>query len=200
MTDVVVSHVTLTSREVALHLRQRWRFIHVAGGEIRIGREPIASFDKRGGTVRLTPVGPREAVRWLAWAIQEICPDAEAHDDEADPPAIADAPMTAEEVQKLAESIVAERRAAIAREADPSGGGHEAVALVSYLVEKEKLEVDGALVPVVAAVVPVLREVDEEVGSKLEDVLLDLDEVGELYADADELTKIVMNNDHVFDR
>lgn len=199
-TDVIVSHVTLTSREVALHLKQQWRFLHVASGQVRVGKEPVASFDKRGGTVRLTPLASRDAVRWIAWAIQEICPDAEAIDEEADPPRITEAPMSAEEVQQVARSIVADRRAEIAREADPSGGGHEATALVTYLVEQEKLEIDGPIVPIVRAVVPLLQDVDESVGAKLEDVLLDLDEVGELYADADELTKVVMNNDHVFDR
>lgn len=198
--DIVVSHVTFSSREIGPRLAQRWRFVAIHAGKVLIKDEPIATFDKTGGTVTLSPLGPREAVRWLAWAITEICPEAEAYDEEASPPTITAAPMPDDDVEKLAEDIVLARNDAIAKEADPSGGAHEAVALVVYLVKRELLELAGSTAAVARAVMPLLAKVDDEIGGKLEDVLLDLDEVEELYADGDQLTKIVQNNDHIFGR
>lgn len=197
--DIVVYHVTFSSQELGPRLEHQWRFLTVDKGQVSIADEPIAAITKRGGTVTLAPLGPREAVRWVAWAIQEICPGAEAEDPEASPSRIQQAPMAAEEVEALAGGIVAARRDAIAKEADPSGGAHEAVALVSYLVKRELLELDGPMAPVAREVMKVLQDVDDTVGARLEDVLLDLDEVDELYADGDQLTKIVLHNDHVLD-
>ena len=88
-----------------------------------------------------------------------------------------------------------QRNAAIAKEADPEGRAHPAVALVNYLVKRELLELGGSPVPVVRAIFKLLQEPGEDVGSQLEDALLDLDEVEELYADTDQLTKIVLAND-----
>jgi hypothetical protein len=53
------------------------------------------------------------------------------------------------------------------------------------------------MAPVAREVMKVLQKVDDTVGARLEDVILDLDEVDELYADGEQLTKIVLNNDHV---
>lgn len=195
----MVHDVTFSSQELVLRLNQRWRFLSVRDGQVRIVNEPVAAFEKRGAKVTLKPIGPREAVRWIAWAIQEICPGAEAADDDVEPPTIAEAPMDDEEVQKVARDIVAQRHSAIAREADPNGGAHEAVALVSYLVKRGHLEVSGSVASVARAVMPCLDEVDDTIGERLEDVLLDLDDVEELYAEADEMTKLVLRNDHVLD-
>jgi hypothetical protein len=197
VSDVVVQHVTFSSQELALRLNQQWRFLTVAKGQVAIGGEPIARIDKRGARVALTPIGPREPVRWIAWAIQSICPDSEAFDDESDPPHISDEPMTPEDVEMAGENIVAERLAAIAKEAVPDGGAHETAALVAYLVKEGHLELAGPMATVVREVFPVLRNVDDTIGSKLEDVLLDLDEVDELFAEAEELTKIVLGNEHI---
>lgn len=195
--DVIVSHVTFSSQELALRLNQQWRFLEVDRGKVSIHGEPIAEFVKRGPSVLLTPLGGRESVRWVAWAIQSICPDSEASDGQA---RIVDEPMSPDDVEKAAHDVVAARQAALAKEADPSGGAQEAVALVTYLVKRGLLELCGPIAAVVRAVAPVLRDVDETVGNKLEDVLLDLDEVDELFAAADELTKLIHNNDHIFDR
>ncbi len=108
--------------------------------------------------------------------------------------------MTTEQVQKQAHGIVAARLAAIAKEADPEGRAQEAVTLVTYLVKKGRLELCGSVAAVARAVFPIMQDVDNEVGQKLEDALLDLDEVDELFADAEELTKLVHANDHIFDR
>lgn len=194
---MIVSYVTFSAQELRLRLTQRWRFLVVERGQVRIADEHIADFAKRGPTVTLTPIGPREIVRWVAWAVQEICPDAEAHDGEE---RIAEAPMSDEEAEKAARSLVAARNAAIAKEADPSGGAHEAVALITYLVKKKQLELAGPVAAVARAVYPLLKDIDETIGAKLEDALLDLDEVEELYLGADELTKLIQNNDHIFDR
>ena len=198
--DVIVSHVTFSSHELALRLTQKWRFLVIEGGKVHIAGEAVATFDKRGGTVRLTPTGPRECSRWVAWAIQEICLGAEAVDDQADPPRISEPPLTAEEVQEAAQRVVKERLAAIAKEADPAGGAQEAAVLISYLVKRGLLELAGPIAVVVRAVMPLLHEADDTIGKKLEDVLLDLDEVDELFGEADDLTKLVLNNDHIFDR
>ena len=107
--------------------------------------------------------------------------------------------MTVEEVEKMALGIEAARRSAIAKEADPAGGAHEAVALVLYLVKTEKLELGGSTAMVARAIFPLLQEVDDGIGGKLEDALLDLDEVEELYADGDELSEIIRQNRHIFD-
>jgi len=195
----MVHDVTFSSQELVLRLNQRWRFLSVRDGQVRIVNEPIAAFEKRGAKVTLKPIGPREAVRWVAWAVQEICPGAEAADDDADPPTIGEAPLTDEEVQQVARDIVAQRHAVIAKEADPGGGAHEAVALVSYLVKRGHLEVCGSTAVVARAVMGCLQEVDDTIGQRLEDVLLDLDDVEELYAEADEMTKLVLRNDHVLD-
>ena len=192
--------VTFTSRELGLRLNQKWSFVSIRGGEVRIHDELIAKFDKRGGKVVLSPAGPRELVRWVAWAIQDLCPDSEAQDDEATPSDIKEAPMSPEEAEKKAKSIVGARLAAIAKEADPDGRAQEAVALVMYLVKRELLELCGSPASVARAVFPLLQdEIDESIGSKLEDVLLELDEVEELYAETEQLSKIVRNNDHIFD-
>jgi hypothetical protein len=198
--DVIVSHVTFSLQELALRLNQKWRFLVVEKGKASIHGEVVAEFAKRGPTVLLTPTGPREPVRWVAWAVQSICPDSEASDDEASPPRIRDEPMSPDDVEKMARDIVAARHAAIAKEADPSGGAHEAVALVMYLVEKGRLELCGPMAAVARAIFPLLKDVDEAIGTKLEDALLDVDEVDELFADAEELTKIVQTNQHIFDR
>jgi len=198
--DIVVNHVTFSSRELGPRLSQRWRFVSIEGGKVLLADEPMATFGKRGGTVTLSPIGPRDAVRWVAWAITEICPEAEAHDEEASPSRITEAPMTDDEVVKLAEDVVLSRNDAIAKEADPSGGAHEAVALVTHLVKRGLLELGGSTAAVARAVMPLLLEVDDGIGARLEDALLDLDEVEELYADGDQLTKIVQNNDHIFGR
>ena len=198
--DVLVQFVTFTSRELGLRLNQKWSFVSIRGGEVRIHDELIAKFDKRGGKVVLSPAGPRELVRWVAWAIQDLCPDSEAQDDEATPSDIKEAPMSPEEAEKKAKSIVGARLAAIAKEADPDGRAQEAVALVMYLVKRELLELCGSPASVARAVFPLLQdEIDESIGSKLEDVLLELDEVEELYAETELLSKIVRNNDHIFD-
>lgn len=196
-TDVIVNHVSHSSQELTLRLNHRWRFLVIERGKVRIADEHVADFKKRGPTVILTPVGPRECVRWVAWAVQEINAEAEAFDGEE---RITEAPMSDEEVEKAARDIVAQRHAAIAKEADPSGGAHEAVALVTYLVKRKLLELCGPTAAVARAVYPVLANIDENVGSKLEDVLLDLDEVEELFAEPEELTKLIQNNDHIFDR
>jgi len=107
--------------------------------------------------------------------------------------------MAVDEVEKMARGIEAARRTAIAKEADPAGGAHEAVALVLYLVKKEKLELAGPPAAVARAIFPLLRDVDATIGDKLEDALLDLDEVDELYADASELATIVQQNRHIFE-
>ena len=108
--------------------------------------------------------------------------------------------MSPEEAEKKAKSIVGARLAAIAKEADPEGRAQEAVALVMYLVKRELLELCGSPASVARAVFPLLQdEIDESIGSKLEDVLLELDEVEELYAETEQLSKIVRNNDHIFD-
>lgn len=198
-TDVIVSFVTFSSQELTLRLNQRWSFLSIEKGQVCMFGEPIADFDKRGGSVRLQPLGPRELARWAAWALQDICPDAEANDEEADPSRIVDEPMTVEEVERMARGIDAARRAAIAKEADPSGGGHQAVALVLYLVKRELLELTGSTAAVAGALVPLLQDVDDKIGTKLEDALLDLDDVDELFADADELGKIVQENRHLLD-
>ena len=198
--DVIVSYVTFSSHELALRLSQRWRFLVVEQGKVCLAGEQVAAFDKRGGTVRLTPTGPRSCSRWVAWAIQEICPDAEALDDQADPQRISEEPMTAEEAQEAARSVVTARITAIAKEADPGGGAQEAAVLVTYLVKRGLLELAGSTAAVVRAVMPLLHEADDTIGAKLEDVLLDLDEVDELFGEADDLTRLVLNNDHIFDR
>lgn len=199
-TDVDVANVTFSFQELGPRLEQRWSFVSVAEGRVRIAGEPIARIEKRGPRVTLIPVGPREPVRWIAWAIQAICPDAEANDEEAEPSRIAEEPMTEEEVQEAARSLAAARLDAIAKEAAPSGGGHEAVALITYLVDRGLLELAGPVAPVARAVVPLLEKVDDQIGTKLEDVLLDLDEVDELFGDADELRKIVADSAHIFNR
>lgn len=196
--EIIVSHVTFSAQELALRLNQRWRFLVIEKNKASLHGEPIAEFDKRGGRVTLSPTGPRELVRWVAWAIQDICPDSEASDEAATPSAIPDEPMTVEEVEKAAKDIVGGRHAAIAKEADPAGGAHEAVALVTYLVKRGLLELCGPTAMVARAVFPLLQEVDETIGARLEDVLLELDEVDELFAEADELTKIVLDNEHIF--
>jgi hypothetical protein len=198
--DVIVSNVTFSFQELGPRLGQQWSFIDIEEGKVRVHGEPLARIDKRGARVALTPIGPREAVRWLAWAIQSICPDAEASDEEAEPARIGEEPMTAEALEKVAKDIVAARLDAIAKEAAPDGGAHEAVALVTYLVDRGLLELAGPAASVARAVMPLLQDVDGEIGSRLEDALLDLDEVDELFADADELAKVVRNNAHIFDR
>jgi hypothetical protein len=198
--DIVVHHVTYSSQELTLRVTQRWRFLVIDQRKVLIHGEPIAGFAKRGARVTLTPIGPRELVRWVGWAIADICPGAEAVDDEAEPPVISEAPMSDEEAEKAAKEIVGARHAAIAKEADPEGGAHEAVALISYLVDKGHLELAGPMAPVARAIFPILSKVDDTIGSRLEDVLLELDEVDELFADADVITKIVLANDHIFDR
>lgn len=195
----MVHDVTFSSQELFLRLNQRWRFLSVEGRVVRIVDEPVAEFEKRGAKVTLKPLGPRDAVRWVAWAIAELCPGAEAADDEADPSRITSAPLGDDEVQALARDIVAQRHAAIAREADPKGGAHEAVALVSYLVKKGHLEVSGEMAAVARAVMPCLETVDDTVGQRLEDVLLELDEVEELFAESEDIAKVVLRNDHVLD-
>lgn len=197
-TDIVISPVTFASQELALRLEQRWRFVVIDAGKVLVHGEPFATFDKRGGRVVLSPLGSREVVRWVAWAIQSICPEAQAIDEEASPSGITEEPMSADDLAKTVSGILAARNDAIAKEADPSGNAHEAVALVTYLVKRELLELSGPVAAVVRAIVPALRDVDEEVGARLEEVLLDLDEVEELFAGAEELTKIVTNNDHIF--
>lgn len=198
--DVVVSNVTFSFQELGLRLQHRWPFLSVEEGQARIGAEPIARIDKRGARVTLQPIGPREAVRWVAWAIQDICPDAEASDEEASPSTIGEEPMSEEAVQEAVKAIAAARLDAIAKQVAPSGGAHEAVALVTYLVDRGLLELVGPVAEVAAPVVPLLANVDDEIGTKLEDTLLDLDEVDELFADADQLAKIVLENAHIFDR
>jgi hypothetical protein len=198
--DVIVSHVTFSAQELGLRLNQNWEFLTIERGQVFIHEEPIADFEKRGPSVFLTPIGPREAVRWIAWAIQSICPDSEANDEDADPSRITDEPMPADDAEKTASDIVGARLAAIAKEADPAGGAHQAVVLVTYLVKKELLELCGPTAAVARAVFPLLTDVDDTIGSKLEDVLLDLDEVDELFADAEQLTKLIQANDHIFDR
>jgi hypothetical protein len=199
-TDLIVSHVTFSAQELVLRLNQKWGFLAISRGKVHIHDEPIAEFEKRGPTVSLTPTGPREAVRWVAWAIQEICPDAEASDPEVDPPRISEAPMSDEEAEKAVKTLVGARLAAIAKEADPEGRAHEAVALVTYLEKRKLLELCGPVAAVARAVFPLLQNVDDTVGSQLEDVLLDLDEVDELFAEAEQLTKIILANDHIFGR
>jgi hypothetical protein len=198
--DVIVSNVTFSSQELGPRLQQRWPFLSIDEGQVRVHGEPLARFEKRGARVTLTPVGPREAVRWVAWAIRTLCPDAEATDEDASPPGITSEPMTAEEVEQLARDIVAARLDAIAREVSPAGGAHEAVALVSYLVGRGLLELAGPMVPVARALVPLLSDVGDDIGDKLEATLLDLDEVDELFADADELANIIRSSAHIFDR
>jgi hypothetical protein len=197
-TNVVISPVTFASQELGLRLNHRWRFVTIEEGKVLVHGEPFATFTKQGGRVTLGAIGSRDVVRWIAWAIQTICPEAEAIDEEASPPRIVDEPMSSDEVEKTVLDGVARRHDAIAKEADPSGNAHEAVALVTHLVKRGLLELAGPIAPVVRAVAPVLREVDEDIGTRLEDVLVDLDEVEELYADADQLSKIVSNNDHIF--
>jgi len=199
VTDIVVNLVTFSSQELGLRLAQRWPFFVVEGRKVLIYQEHVADLDKRGSTVSLKVRGPRELVRWVAWAIQEICPDAEAIDEEGEPAKLAAEPMAVDEVEKMARGIEAARRTAIAKEADPAGGAHEAVALVLYLVKKEKLELAGPPAAVARAIFPLLRDVDATIGDKLEDALLDLDEVDELYADASELATIVQQNRHIFE-
>lgn len=198
--DVIVSLVTYSAQELVLRLNQKWSFLVIERGEVLIHGEPIAGFDKRGARVMLSPRGPREAVRWVAWAIQAICPDAEASDEEATPSRIVDEPMTTEAVENTARDIVVARLAAIAKEADPEGRAHEAVALVMYLVKRGLLELCGPPAAVARAIFPLLQDVDDTIGSKLEDVLLELDEVDELFGDADELTRLIKDNNHIFDR
>ena len=198
MSDIVVHHVTFSSQELVLRLTQQWRFLVVESGQVRVFDEPIAEFEKRGARVKLTPIGPRDLVRWVAWAIQSICPGAEAEDLQAEPSTFAEAPMTDEDVETTARKMVSSRLDALAKEADPAGGAHEAVALVLYLVKRELLEVTGSVAVVARAVAPLLREVDDTIGSKLEDVLLDLDDVDELFAEPDELTQIVTDSRHIF--
>ena len=195
--DIVVSFVTFSSQELSLRLSQRWRFVAVERGQVHLFGEPIADIDKRGPTVRLRPHGPRELSRWVAWAIQTICPDSQATDDQADPPEIVDEPISEDELEKVARGIVGARRAAIAKEADPEGGAYEAVALVLYLVDQKLLEVGGSTALVARAVAPVLQDIDETVGAKLEDVLLEHDDVEELFAEAEELAAIVRENRHI---
>ncbi len=197
--DVIVAHVTFSAQELGLRLNQRWDFLTIERGKARLHGELVAEFDKRGPRVLLSPRGPRELARWIAWAIQEICPEAEALDDEATPPRIVDEPMTIEDVEKKARGMVSARLAAIAKEADPDGRAQEAVALVTYLVKRGRLELCGPVAAVARAVFPLMQQVDDTIGAKLEDVLLDLDEVDELFADADELTKLIHANDHIFD-
>lgn len=200
--DVTVSHVTFSAQELVLRLNQHWSFLVIDNGQVRVHGEPLAHFAKRGPRVVLTPMGPREVVRWIAWAIQSICPDAEAEDPDASPSRITDEPLTAEAVEQAARDIMAARLVAIAKEADPAGGAHQAVVLVTYLVKKGLLDLAGPTASVARAIAPLLnaREVDDTIGTKLEDLLLDLDEVDELYADADELSRIVHRSDHIFDR
>lgn len=198
--NVIVSHVTFSAQELGPRLNQRWSFLVIERGKVRIHNEPIADFDKRGARVSLSPVGPRELVRWVAWAIQTICPDSEAVDEDASPPRIIDEPMSAEDAEKMARNIVASRHDAIAKEADPEGRAHEAVALVTYLVKRGLLELCGPTAAVARAIFPLLQNIDDTIGSKLEDAFLELDEVEELFAETDQLTKIVLNNDHIFNR
>ena len=195
MSDVLVMHVTFSSQELALRLNQAWRFVTVRGGKVLIEDEPVATIDKRGARVTLSPLGPREPVLWVAWALQSICPGSEAMDGET---RVVDEPMTPDEAEKAGRAIRLARYDAIAKEAVPEGGGHEAVALVTYLVKQGHLELAGSTASVVRAIFPLLREVDENVGAKLEDALLDLDEVDELFAEAEQLTKIVMSSEHIF--
>lgn len=197
-TDLVVSPVTFASAELALRLNQRWRFVVIEDGKVLVHGEPFATFTKRGGRVSLGPLGSRDVVRWVAWAIGDLCPEAEAIDEEASPARIADEPMSADEVEKVVQGRVALRNDAIAKEADPTGNAHEAVALVTYLVKRGLLELSGPIAAVVRAVAPVLRDVDEDIGIRLEDALVDLDEVDEVFADADQLAKIVNQNEHIF--
>jgi len=70
--DVIVSHVTFSAQELGLRLNQKWEFLTIKQGQVFIHEEPIADFEKRGPSVFLTPTGPREPVRWFAWAIQSI--------------------------------------------------------------------------------------------------------------------------------
>jgi hypothetical protein len=49
------------------------------------------------------------------------------------------------------------------------------------------------------AILPLLKDVDDTIGEKLEDVLLDVDEVDELFADAEQLAKIVSRNAHILE-
>lgn len=198
--DLIVTGVTFSSQELGPRLQQRWPFLSIEEGKICVHGEPIARLEKRGARVVLIPIAAREAVRWVAWAIQDICPDAEASDEDATEPGITEEPIAAEAVEKIARDMAAARIDAIAKEAAPAGGAHEAVALVTYLVDRGLLELAGPAAPVARAVVPVLKDVDDRVGKKLEDLLLELDEVDELFADADELAKIIRSNAHIFDR
>ncbi len=75
--DVIVAYVTFSAQELGLRLNQRWDFVAIEKGEVRIHGELVAKFDKRGPRVLLSPHGSRELARWVAWAIQAICPDSE---------------------------------------------------------------------------------------------------------------------------
>ena len=198
MSDVIVSHVTFSSQELGLRLNHKWSFVEIARGKVRIHDEHIADIDKRGARVTLKPVGARESVRWVAWAIQDICPGAEASDDEAEPARIVEQPMTVEELVAMTHGLVNARHAAIAKAADPEGRATEAVALITYLQRRGWLELCGSPAAVARAVFPLLQQIDGTIGTQLEDVLLDLDEVDELFADADQLAKVIHNNEHIF--
>lgn len=198
--EIIVSQVTFSSQELALRLNQNWRFLSLKKGQLCIDDEAVAAFEKRGANVWLRPIARRDYVRWTAWAIQSICPGAEARDEEAEEPLIAEEPIGDEEAAKAGQAIVAARLGAIAKEADAEGRAYQAVVLLTYLVKKELLEVGGPMAAVAKAVFPLLEDVKEGIGAKLEDVLLDLDEVEELYADGEQLEKIVLNSDHIFDR
>jgi hypothetical protein len=197
--DLIVSNVTFSSQELGPRLNHRWSFLAIDEGKVSIHDEPIARFDKRGARVTLGPVGPRDAVRWIAWAIQDLCPDAEANDPDAEPSRIVKEPMSAEAVEKLVQDIVGARLDAVAKEVAPAGGAHEAVALVTYLVKRGLLELAGPPAPVARAILPLLLNVDDTIGDKLEDVLLDVAEVDELFADAEQLGKIVSRNAHILE-
>ena len=105
---------------------------------------------------------------------------------------------TVEELVAMTHGLVNARHAAIAKAADPEGRATEAVALITYLQRRGWLELCGSPAAVARAVFPLLQQVDGTIGTQLEDVLLDLDEVDELFADADQLTKVIHNNEHIF--
>ncbi len=184
-----------------MRLTHRWPFLTIERGEVFIHGEAVGYFDKRGPTVLLSAGGQRmRLLRWVGWAIQEICPDAQAEVPSEDNATIGEEPEPVEDIERAALGLREARFIAIAKEADPSGGAREAVKLVTYLVERELLEVTGSVAQVAKAVAPLLDEVDDSLGQRLEDVLLDLDDVDELFAEAAQLSKIVENNDHILNR
>lgn len=198
--DVVVHHVTYTARELGMRLTHRWRFLSVEEGEVLIHGERVAQLDKRGPRVQLYRGIRPDLVRWVGWAIQEICPGAEAEDPNAGDEAIKKPPLADDDVEGLVLGMREARLEAIAKAADPSGGAREAVGLVTYLIERGRLEVSGSVANVARAVAPLLVHVTEDIGSQLEEALLEVDDVDELFADAEELRRVVENNEHIFNR